>query len=253
MLAGIRQEAWQIVQENSIARWWFLKNRLPKNPFYSTILGHLRNQATVLDVGCGFGQELRFLRNDGANGKMWTVDYFPKMWELGLKLSQDAPGPAIFIEADVIHDYSNICPLHSLHERIDIYILNDYLSFLGKEIQEKPLQSIVQASRVGSKIIGLLFGTYECETITDPLHGSPIPLKLDTNIWGGGLGRGVIMHPRAFQDITWKSVEQKLGTQRVVETRILSWEKAGLDASEMSIVWTGFSIEILFFIATREE
>jgi hypothetical protein len=78
-LSTVRYEAWQQVQDYGIGRWWFLNNRLSMSPYYSKVIEMARSGASIAGLACGFGQELRWLRDDGATGNMWAVDICPKM------------------------------------------------------------------------------------------------------------------------------------------------------------------------------
>jgi hypothetical protein len=69
-LTKIRQRTWQEIQEFSIGRWWFLQNRLILSPYYPGIIKLARTGASMADLACGFGQESRWLRADGATGKI---------------------------------------------------------------------------------------------------------------------------------------------------------------------------------------
>jgi hypothetical protein len=66
---AIRYTAWQIVQELTIARWWFLRSIMAKIPYYNEVRDMVREGVTIVDLGCGSRQEWRRLRADGATGE----------------------------------------------------------------------------------------------------------------------------------------------------------------------------------------
>jgi SAM-dependent methyltransferase len=240
-LRVIREQAWQEVQEFSIARWWFLRNRLQMNPYHSQIIEAAREGASVADLACGLGQDLRYLRDTGATGKMWAIDINPKIWKLGTQLFNDAPGPAEFIEADIVsRGYENPCGLHVLHDKIDIFLLNDYLSFLGREVVRYSLATIAYASKPGSKILGWAFGSDRLDHMG--LHS--------TEIWGDGM-RGVIHHPDAFREQTWKTLENETTTKWDLHLQLMEPEEFGFGTDELKLIWGSYPLKVLCFFATR--
>jgi SAM-dependent methyltransferase len=240
-LTKIRQRAWQEVQEFSIGRWWFLQNRLMLSPYYPEIIKLARTGASIADLACGFGQESRWLRADGATGKIKAVDICPKMWELGLELFKDAPGPAEFIQADLISDDWNPCGLHALHDEIDIFLLDDFLSFMGPGATEGTLQSIAYASKPKSIVIGWVFGT---DQIDDELG------LMTDRIWGDG-ARGMIHHPVTFRENTWSSMEKTTSTKWDLQLRLLEPEEFGFSSEDLAVIWRNPPLKILCFMATR--
>lgn len=221
-LNQIRREAWQITQEFSIARWWFLRSVLEKNPFYGEIREQARSGATIVDLGCGFGQELRFLRDDGATGKLYGVDKSKGMWKLGLRLFDDPDTDLEFRELDIIEDGWTKArnPLFEFEEKADIYLLNDFLSFFGPIAIENTLKSIGRASRVGTKIIGWAIGQDG-----DEVKGM--------GVWGTGV-KGTINNSKTF-GINWGMAEAVTKTKWKVEVKMVDFEELGFD--EVDCQW----------------
>jgi SAM-dependent methyltransferase len=239
-LQSVRAQAWQEVQEHSIGRWWFLKNRLQMNPYYSDVIKLAREGASIADLACGFGQDSRWLCDDGATGKLYAVDLCLRMWELGLQLFHDTPGPAEFIHADIFTDSENPCGLHVLHNKVDIFLLNDFLSFLGNNLITSVLVTVVNASKPGSRIVGWMFGINDLDE-----------MGLDSpRIWGDGM-RGVIHHPDAFRQRTWKNLEDMTKTRWDLQLHILEPEEFGFDAGELGTIWKLFPLKVLCFMAIR--
>jgi hypothetical protein len=124
------------------------------------------------------------------------------MWRLGLKLFKDTPGPGNFIQADILTDSINPNGLKSLHNKVDIFLLNDYLSFLGTGLMESFFTTVTYASKVGSVIVGWLFANNELDYM-----GLYSP-----RIWGDGM-REVIHHPDTFRQKTWHDMEERTKTK----------------------------------------
>lgn len=71
---------------------------------YADILSRISNGGIFLDVGTGFGQELRRLIADGALGRnMYAIDVSSELWELGYRLFKDRERlDARLIVADIL-------------------------------------------------------------------------------------------------------------------------------------------------------
>ena len=221
-LHRIRNEAWQISQEFSVARWWFLKSVLLSNPFYGEIREQMRSGATIVDLGCGLGQELRFLRDEGANGSMYGVDVKEGMWDLGARLYDDAHSELGFRKLDIVDESYPLC---EFKDKVDVYLLNDFLSFLGPAVIEKTLTSIAKASRVGTKVIGWAIGQDGDE-------------ESGMKVWGTG-GRGTIHNSKTF-GMNWRMVEVVTETKWKIDVKMMEFKDLGFD--EMDCEWFGSEV-----------
>jgi SAM-dependent methyltransferase len=239
----VRHQSWQQVQEFSIARWWFLSNRLNLSPYYSSLIANAREGTSIADLACGFGQDCRFLRSDGATGKIYAIDICPKNWELGLQLFNDSPGPAEFIQADLYDDSNrggstNPCGLHALHDKVDIFLLNDFVSFFSEELVDSTLHTIARASKKGSRIIGWAFGSEQ----TDPTNVFP------------DLGHGMIYNLDFFRDVGWgpfSKLERSSKAKWDLQTQLLEPEEFGFSVEELETIWPAWPLKILCFMAIR--
>lgn len=85
-----RDKGWAQVKFPCIGFYSFLEFSIGKAPHYETILARLKNGATLLDMGCCFGQDIRKLVSDGASGQNLTgTELEPVFVELGYELFQD--------------------------------------------------------------------------------------------------------------------------------------------------------------------
>jgi hypothetical protein len=57
----VRNQAWKVSPAPNVGRFRFLNVSINKSPAYKEIVPRLTRGQTLLDVGCGFGQELRQL------------------------------------------------------------------------------------------------------------------------------------------------------------------------------------------------
>lgn len=110
-LCSVRDRAWNLLysQYLYLGRWWFLTSIFAMTPCYESVLEETKTGASVLDVGCGLGYELRCLRSAGAKGKMYAIDMQQEMWDLGLELFADSnTPPATFIIAEIVRDIEDV-------------------------------------------------------------------------------------------------------------------------------------------------
>ena len=62
----VRNRAWEVFKYPCIGLFAFLKVRLADSPLYPTIIDRLRSGESLLELGCGLGQEIRRMVVDGA-------------------------------------------------------------------------------------------------------------------------------------------------------------------------------------------
>jgi hypothetical protein len=247
----VRSEVWELVQDFSFARFWFLRSRLPLNPFYDEIIAMAQDGATIADLACGVGQDVRWLREHGASGQIWAVDICPGVWKLGFGLFGDARNAdslAKYLQTDLMKDVShsgdNACPLHVLHEKVDLFLLNDYLSFLGSAPSTKSLEAIVGASKVGTSIMGWMIGSDDTPEV-----------NMDDPTILGDAFVGPMMHPEAFSTYQfgwWAAVQRATNTKWDVKTEMVELVDFGFMADELKDIWRKKArARILCFLATR--
>jgi len=172
-LHAIRDAAWQVVQEFSIARWWFLRSIITNTSFYSEVIDLARNGATIVYLGCGFGQELRRLWADGATGELYGVDVREAIWDLGLQLfnqtDEEEWTTGKFRKATILSTYSQENSdnykntLVEFAGKAEVFLLNDVMSFWGSDNMCSVIDSIERVSKVGTRIIGWLVGQEDDE------------------------------------------------------------------------------------------
>jgi hypothetical protein len=137
-------------------------------------------------------------------------------------------------------DSRNPCSLHALHDKIDIFLLDDFLSFMGPGVAQAALQSIVYVSHTKSIIVGWMFGTDEIDEMG---------LASD-RIWGDG-SRGMIHHPVTFRQNTWPDLERITGTKWDLQLQLLEPEEFGLSSEDLRQIWKPSALKEFCFMATR--
>lgn len=107
----------------------------------------------MLDLGCGFGQDLRLLAADGISPlNMYASDISRELWDLGFELFNDRDKMvAKFIQANIL-EIDNA--LGQLNGMVDIVIANQFIHLFDWEGQLLVLKRIVQLSKPGSTLIG---------------------------------------------------------------------------------------------------
>jgi SAM-dependent methyltransferase len=96
----------------------FLDPMIARSPAYQTIISRLQEGASLLDVGCFVGQDLRRLVFDGAPPEnLYSVDIVSH-WEVGYDLFRDTDKfSAKFMETDIMNPNDD---LKVLTGKIDI-------------------------------------------------------------------------------------------------------------------------------------
>ncbi len=120
---------------------------------YPEVLARAQAGDTVLDLGCGFGQDLRLLAADGVSPRnMYASDISSELWDLGFELFKDRHKMASnFIQANILETDPS---LEHLTGMVDIIIANQFIHLFDWEGQVSVLKTIVQLSKPGSILIG---------------------------------------------------------------------------------------------------
>ncbi|KAL9013394.1 MAG: hypothetical protein Q9173_001910 [Seirophora scorigena] len=214
---------------------------MPSLPWYNEILHRLINKdASVLDIGCCFGQDLRFLAADGAPpAKMYATDIVSDFWELGYDLFRDKNSfCAEFIAADVLDPASS---LTALEGKVDIFLLNQVFHLFNKERQIQAAKNVVALSRQGSWVVGWQAGS---------VKGRALPVGTQTGGSSGSAGSDTKMiHNQATWQALWQQVGEETGTQWSIETRMQPLEQWGYE--EEDTAWMGPGVMGLEFICRR--
>lgn len=222
-LHAVRDAAYQVVQEFSIARWWFLKNIMAANPYYHDILAAARQGSTIIDLGCGFGQDLGRLRADGASGKCYGVDERPALWDLGQKLFKEPADRKWFREIDINSRriFGAGESISGIEEDACIFLLNDVISFWGVLNILGVFDTIRNASKVGTQVLGWVIGQEgDQETVGD---AKMVGIQ-------GFLGRGVILTLDEFQKWFSETLTTELDSKTwVVEAQMVDFDTMGFD------------------------
>ncbi|KAI1441712.1 S-adenosyl-L-methionine-dependent methyltransferase [Annulohypoxylon stygium] len=150
----VRDEAWEILPYVCIGCFRFLDFPASLSPAYPEVLERLRAGETLLDMGCGLGQDIRKYIYDGAPAdNLIGVDVEPKFHDLGRELFKDRDTlKARLVTGDVFDDNF----LSEFRGKIDIIFVGSFLHLFTYEQQVKIMAHITKLlrNRKGSMIFG---------------------------------------------------------------------------------------------------
>ena len=211
-----------------IGQWTFLRTRTPDLPCYKDVVTRLKAGASILDLGCCFGQDLRYMTADGApTQNMYAIDVVPEFWDIGLDFYRDLDSmKARFLEADILNPVS----LHAeLNGKIDVILVNSVFHLFDWDRQVEAGKNIVSLSRPGTWVIGYQIGSSS---------GKAFPLSTTTGGAAGatgGLSR-FFHNPDTWQKL-WQQTEKETDMVWVVESSIYDLKASGLEDGDL--VWMG--------------
>lgn len=177
---------------------------MPSLPWYKDVLDHLEAGSCILDIGCCFGQDLRFLAADGApTTNMYATDIVPDFWQLSYDLFRDKGSfGARFITADILDPVS---PLSHIETKIDIFLVNQVFHLLNRARQLAMAKNIVALSQPNSWIVGWQIGS---------ISGRALSVRTET---GGGAGSAGSDTRLFHNDETWRELWQQVGQETNTE------------------------------------
>ena len=148
-----RDCAWSYAPYPCVGQWMFLLPSISAFPTYPSIVARARHGATVLDLACCFGKDLRLLASEGVStDKMYASDIKAELWELGFELFKDKHKMnAQFIQADIFNPQSQ---LQQLDGEIDIILTCQFLHLFNWEQQVVAIRRIIGLSRPGTLVVG---------------------------------------------------------------------------------------------------
>ena len=215
-----------------VGEWLFLLPSISAFLVYQTILSKVKDEsATVLDLGCCLGQDLRRLAADGAPSEnMYASDLHPELWDIGYDLFRDRDAiKAHFIQADILDPDS---PLQTLNGKIDIIIACQFLHLFSWEGQRVALKKMVGMSRPGSCFVGYQIGRENPAEVQTP--------------WGV-----MYYHDVDSFNKLWGEVMEDSGTEWKMDVELVDLTQWGMEKEDFE--WMSPDSRGLNFVITRSD
>ena len=199
---------------------------------YAEILSRVKKGGIFLDVGTGFGQELRRLAADGApGGNMHAIDLSSDFWELGYVLFRDRERlEAKLIIANVLAADDGDAELTALKGKVDVIHTGSFFHLFDWSEQAVALNRLVDLTHVGSLLVGHQTGR---EPAKSTLIGGEPRFYHDEESWRK----------------MWNEVGEATGTTWDLEVEVGEHDLLGLKQDDF--VWMGPFARALRFVATR--
>jgi len=128
---------------------------------YKSIIQRLKQGATMLDIGCFVGHDLRRLVFDGApSDRLYALDIVSH-WDVGYSFFRDRDRfEAHFLEADIMHPNAD---LSKLDGQVDIISIVHVLHPWNWDGQAKACGNMSQLSKPGTTVVGFQIGSMDPE------------------------------------------------------------------------------------------
>ncbi|CAD6587884.1 MAG: hypothetical protein ASARMPRED_003269 [Alectoria sarmentosa] len=205
-LYEVRTQAWNIFPYPSIGNWYVLTLGILDQPYYPEIFSCLQQSQKLLDVGCGFAQDLRHLVFDGALAEnVYGVDIEKPFIDLGFELFLDrAKLPSTnFIAADMFDPESDA---KNLSGQIDIVYASQFFHLWGWDNQVEVGKAVARLLNPARK--SLIVG-YQIGAIV-PRETQKAPTKH---------GKMYSHDPASLQKL-WDAIGEATGTKWTGEARL---------------------------------
>ncbi|KAJ5156470.1 hypothetical protein N7492_009273 [Penicillium capsulatum] len=231
----VRDRAWALMPYPCLGRGWFLLPGLAGLDIWPQVVEAARCGQSILDLGCGLGQDLRMLHSDsGGAGKLYAADGIPEMWELGCELFQDHEKQvAKFLCAD-LRRYCSTLKKGDVGS-IDVIITSGFLDLFDWCGQMDIMQTLPYISHIGTKVIGCAFGTAQ--------HDGSEVSESDRAV------TGMFHSPNTFRAF-WHDLGSKTLTNWSVECGLIELSDWGFDQDDLACMVQP-EPKLLQFVVTR--
>lgn len=198
-------------------------------PEYSEVLARAQAGDSVLDLGCGLGQDLRLLATDGAPPlNMYAIDISRDLWDLGFELFNDREKmTATFVETNVLDSISG---LQKLNGSFDVIIANQFIHLFDWEGQVSVIKRVVELSRPGSTLIGY--------------QRAQVPPREIERQWGK-----MYFHDDETYKSLWQRVELETKSAWDLKVRLVDLSEWGMEEEDMA--WMPAGRKGINFVVTR--
>lgn len=238
-----REEAFGIYHYACIGQMRFLSFNLSHMPFYPRVLEKLRSdpEAGFLDAGCCFGQELRFLANQGIPGtRLFGCDLEQVFIDLGYQLFRDKDRlRATFAVGDLDaanSDFETGQLTQKLSGKLDVVFASSLFHMWDYDIQFRVAARLVKLCRdkpgvmiTGRQIGSLVGGHYEMKGMKD--------------------GAFHYRHDIETMERFWSEIGEATSTTWKVEAGLYSGEEV---EKTKNMPWSDDNYRMMWWCATRQ-
>lgn len=236
-----RKKAYATYSYPCIAFFMFLEAGIVESPIYSSIiLPKLKapSSALLLDVGCGFGQDIRYLVADGVEPQnLIGFDLHEEFIEFGYGLFRDGPDSEVPLKSTFFS--GSIFDKESLAQfdgRVDIIHAASFLHLFSLEKQLKAASRLdtLLKQEAGALITGFQLGVENAGV-------------LEAGDGASDDAAGVLRHnAETFKDF-WELIGDGKWKVDVSETKL----NIDLDQKPVRIALKGETVVMLRFVVTR--
>lgn len=229
-----RDCAWKVSPYPCIGGWKFLELNMSLSPIYTLVLSRLRKGETLLDLGCGLGQDIRKLIQDGTpKENLHGVDLSQGLIDAGFDLFLDTESLRSYVFRADIFKQGN-ARLTKLEGQIDVVFAGSFFHLFDWDEQILVAKRIVELlrARPGSMVFGHQLGHLRAGTY-------PYGLTSERNIFKHDVPSFVQM---------WTQLGRETGVDWHVEATLGLIESAGFCANGK---WGDGDGRLMRFCVTR--
>lgn len=156
-----RDVAWEVIPYPCVGLYMFIRFDITLHDEYAEVVQRLSSgNESLLDLGCGLGQDLRALTADGVpSEKLVAIDIHGDLWPIGMDLFRDQDRfKAQFIEANILDEVDKY---RHLGGQMDMIFIADMLHMFQWDQQVVLAKECLQLlkQKPGSLIFGRNAGT----------------------------------------------------------------------------------------------
>lgn len=208
---------------------------LPNLPIYCEIVERVKSGATLIDVGCYLGTDLRRLAIDGCPQKNLSGVDLIDHWDLGFELYRDQDNfNATFYQGDILDPNEG---MRALFGKVDVICATHLLHNWDWATQVNACCNLVAFSREGSIVVGFQVGTMD-----------PKQAMWERANEGAGPHALVLHTVETFENL-WDEVGVKTGTKWKSEAVVRGWEDCGYRRADTA--YLGEQAGFLQFVVSR--
>lgn len=200
-----RERAWKIFPYPCVGLFHFLSPTITLHACYPEIVQRLQNGQKLLDLGCGFAQDIRKLVYDGARAEnLYGVDIHSKFIDLGYDLFKDRETlKSQFLIADIFDPESMLKTVHGEIDIVHAWAVFHLFDWEGQVEAGKRVVRMLRARR-GSLLVGGQAGR-----LKPGLYGGR-PTEMGT-MW---------LHDEETWKELWRTIGEATGTVWKVEVQM---------------------------------